>query len=151
MLTITRGQLGDDLGIRRPLPRRLLCLRVGVVGPAISRLVLKPYLRLAAGRGEGNALWRDQESKLMTLHKCRDMEIEICLLTLRKNATIITEQHNTCNRGHINWHIPTCHVHLNLLQEKGEGHVRLQGVGPRVLSFISLIPRPQLFTRKRVW
>ena len=59
-----RRLYGDDLGIGRPLPRRLLCLRVGVVGPAISRLVLKPYLRLAAGRREGDALWQDQESKL---------------------------------------------------------------------------------------
>ena len=56
---ITRGQLGDDLGILRPLPRCLLRLRVGVVGPAVSRLVLKPHLSLAAGRGEGDTLWRE--------------------------------------------------------------------------------------------
>ena len=55
---ITWGWLRNDLSILGSLPRGLLRLRMGIVGPTISRPVFKPHLCLTAGRGKGETLLR---------------------------------------------------------------------------------------------
>ena len=68
------------MSILGSLPRGLLRLRMGIVGPTISRSVFKPHLCLTAGRRKGETLLRggtSQKYHTINLHKCRKMTLSV--------------------------------------------------------------------------